>query len=452
MADRFDAIVVGAGISGLLSALSLSKEGKKVLLIEGSSVLGGNCRTYEVDGFMVDTGCHAITHMDDGPLPRLMGKYFDFMPHLVPYGNYFVRSNDVFQEFPWTAQAWVKFRILSRKDRLHLAQTIVSAVTTSGFRKQALNKSVFEYLSKNRFSDKTWRFIDTFSYFMSGVSMYETPAWRMLKGAKYLEDGESPGVGRRFRGHVNKLIKMLRYKGSYHQAYPRKGIQSITDCVVNSFARGKVTVKTQERVNSIIVDGGRAFGVETGCGSYNGGFVVFSGYAKDLSSLAGKHLPPEYVKNLSRLRQSDSLTVWLGLERKYPKFNYGGSEVIFEGEAPFWAMPTSNLDPSLAPDGKQIVGFSSVVRGHWRNHKKNLMGAIYSTYPGLQKLVVMEHTQHLVPEKAAISVDARFPEPESPIPGLYLVGTDTDTRSMGVTRAAFSVENLLAALKKRGLV
>jgi len=58
---KYDAIVVGAGIGGLLSALAISKEGKTVLVLEKENVVGGNCRSYSVDGFHVDVGPHAIT-------------------------------------------------------------------------------------------------------------------------------------------------------------------------------------------------------------------------------------------------------------------------------------------------------------------------------------------------------------------------------------------------------
>lgn len=35
----YDVVVIGAGISGLLSALALSKEGKKVLILEKKVIL-----------------------------------------------------------------------------------------------------------------------------------------------------------------------------------------------------------------------------------------------------------------------------------------------------------------------------------------------------------------------------------------------------------------------------
>ena len=75
---KYDVIVVGAGVSGLLAALTLSKHGKKVLVLEKSRHLGGNCSSYIVDGYQVDTGAHAITHLLEGPLKRLMDNYFRF--------------------------------------------------------------------------------------------------------------------------------------------------------------------------------------------------------------------------------------------------------------------------------------------------------------------------------------------------------------------------------------
>jgi len=47
MAD-YDTIVVGGGISGLLSALVISKQGKRVLVLEKDNIVGGNCNSYMV--------------------------------------------------------------------------------------------------------------------------------------------------------------------------------------------------------------------------------------------------------------------------------------------------------------------------------------------------------------------------------------------------------------------
>ncbi len=79
--NKYDSIVVGGGISGLLSALVLSKAGKKVL--ERKKNLRNNCNSYVVDGYQVDTGPHAITQLrKGGPLTYLMDNYFDYIRFL----------------------------------------------------------------------------------------------------------------------------------------------------------------------------------------------------------------------------------------------------------------------------------------------------------------------------------------------------------------------------------
>ncbi|MBU4141432.1 hypothetical protein KKE99_01000 [Patescibacteria group bacterium] len=72
--------------------------------------------------------------------------------------------------------------------------------------------------------------------------------------------------------------------------------------------------------------------------------------------------------------------------------------------------------------------------------------------PNIEKNIEFEHTQITIPEKAAVTVGVRFPSPRSPIKGLYLVGTDTDMRSMGLTRAAYSVVEALKFMKEDGVI
>ena len=59
MSDRFDAIVVGAGHNGLVTACYLARAGWKVLVLERRPVVGGACVTEEVfPGFKVSTAAY----------------------------------------------------------------------------------------------------------------------------------------------------------------------------------------------------------------------------------------------------------------------------------------------------------------------------------------------------------------------------------------------------------
>jgi phytoene dehydrogenase-like protein len=53
-----DAIVVGAGLAGLMAALTLQRAGRRVLLLERRPVAGGLCGTFERDGHEFVIGCN----------------------------------------------------------------------------------------------------------------------------------------------------------------------------------------------------------------------------------------------------------------------------------------------------------------------------------------------------------------------------------------------------------
>jgi len=67
MADRYDAIVVGAGPNGLAAAISLSRAGRSVLVVEARPTIGGGSRTAELTlpGFRHDV-CSAIHPLGRG--------------------------------------------------------------------------------------------------------------------------------------------------------------------------------------------------------------------------------------------------------------------------------------------------------------------------------------------------------------------------------------------------
>ncbi len=452
---KYDAIVIGAGISGLLSALALAKEGsprfgnygeanKKVLVLEKNDYLGGNCRTEKINGYSMDTGPHAITGLGDGPFARLMDKYFLVKPNFLPINSYYARSGGKLQEIPLTFPQFAFFDILSRQDRVMLAGAMMDAIAFSSLNKKVLEKSVYEYIKKYHLSHRALKFVDALSYFLSGKSMHETPAWRMLGGSGYLDES---GKNNRFKKF--KKIVMNDYSS---QGYPMGGIQNITNCIISSMPSDRVDFKTGETVKKILVENGKAKGLESSSGIYYADLVLYSGFVKDLPVMV-EGLNDEYCRNLRNIQQTKSITLWLGLKKKLPELDYTGSELYFNADTPYWAMPVSNFDASLAPQGKQLIGFSAIfLEEDMEKQMKRLKKTIFKALPGVEKNIEFEHAQITIPEKAAVTVGVQFPSPRSPIKGLYLVGTDTDMRSMGITRAAYSVVEALKFMKEDGVI
>ena len=59
MSRRYDAIIVGGGHNGLVTAAYLARAGQQVLVLEQRETLGGAAATEEIfPGFKVNTGAH----------------------------------------------------------------------------------------------------------------------------------------------------------------------------------------------------------------------------------------------------------------------------------------------------------------------------------------------------------------------------------------------------------
>jgi phytoene dehydrogenase-like protein len=85
--NRYNTIIVGAGIAGLTSAAYLSRTGQKVLLIEKNRECGGLVNSFTRDGFQFDAGVRALE--DAGiilPMLKDLGIQLDVVKSKVSLG------------------------------------------------------------------------------------------------------------------------------------------------------------------------------------------------------------------------------------------------------------------------------------------------------------------------------------------------------------------------------
>jgi len=433
--EHRDFIIVGAGVSGLLTALALGKEGRDVLVLEKANYLGGVCRSYNVDGYQVDTGPHIITRVAHGPLKILMDKYFDILPNFIPHGKYYVVLNNRVKPFPWNLKDWVSFDLIPQIDRLYLMKTLFSISYIFNTGEDISKKSVGDVVGNN-LSESTIRFLNCMSYFMTGAPMNKTPVERFIDAEHYKTKS---------RGLLDKIYNILMKEGAQDQVYPKGGLRSFITSILSSIPEKKVDIRTEEEVIKIY-DNEKT--IETTKNEYSYNTLIYSGFASDIPRLVDNRLSPEYITSLSKLHKVNILTIWLGLNKKIFKRN--GSEIWVDCNPHTWVVPVSNYDSSLAPKGKQLVGFAFRLPDKFNENKekKRALDAIYGIKPEIEKNVDMIHHQMLIPEKAVYSIDTVFADIKTPIDGIYLVGTDTERRSMGITRASYSVNRLLSYLRE----
>ncbi len=437
-------IVVGAGISGLLSGLALAKEGNDVTIFEAASEVGGMCRSYEINGFRVDTGPHIITRLKNGPLKELMDKYFDIFPEFVPHGKYYIRANKKRYKFPWTLEAFASFEPISKIDRLRILWTFACLYSQRIFNQDYDNVSVGDLVKNMDYDRETLRIIDTICKFLTGNGMDKTPVARFLDSQDYKNQGQKTSQDP--IEYLNSMKNILTKNGAEDQYYPVGGIISIVKAALSSMPEN-VDIRLNSEVERIVVEDDRVIGVVVNGESISTDCVVYSAHSSHLPKVVD-HLPREYGTNLEKLEKVTSLTLWLGLDKKF--FENSGSEIWVDSDPSCWVVPITNYDSSLAPPEHQLVGFVTVLPDDFDIDKEQsrLLKAIVNELPDIEKNIKMKHFQVLIPEQAAWIVNQKMPTSKSPIKGLYLVGTDTTHKSMGITRASYSVLNLLEAMKE----
>lgn len=70
-----DTIIIGTGISGLMSGVLLAKAGKKILLLEQHDKSGGCCHEFEEKGYKFSSGVHYIGNVHENSTNKLILDY-----------------------------------------------------------------------------------------------------------------------------------------------------------------------------------------------------------------------------------------------------------------------------------------------------------------------------------------------------------------------------------------
>lgn len=76
MKEKYDVVIIGSGLGGLVSANILAKEGYKVCVLEKNNQFGGNLQTFVRDKSIFDTGVHYIGGLEKG---QNLYKYFNYL-------------------------------------------------------------------------------------------------------------------------------------------------------------------------------------------------------------------------------------------------------------------------------------------------------------------------------------------------------------------------------------
>ena len=475
--SRWDAVVIGTGVGGSVSAGLLAAAGDQVLVVEKNGALGGILASYTRDGFKLDVGSHLIAQGDKGPLGRALRMAgLDrprFLTHRIP-----VRSRGVLD-----VQAPEH-----RSSLLAVALEVAEAMALPVRERLALARLLFQVFTLTEIELRRWdrRTLDEFIrqhtehpaayYLFSFLAsiFFVLPPWQVAAGES-----------------IRALRHVLR---SYSLSYVEGGMDSIPHALLGKVVAAGGEILTQRRVIGIRRRAGELV-VTTDDGSEHHAPTVVANMAADdlLRLVDGSDVPPEYVERVEAIVPSGNAhQIKVALRRPLVDEGciIGGASdrgvtlfdlsirmmedvvaAIEDGRVPdpipVYAPVPTNYDPRLAPEGRQLIVAS--VYGPSREDPAHpperwlarALDALAQMVPGLMdELLFVE--MRPVPEvgrwmgktnNGAIC-NGQLPGQVgrdrlpvvTPIPGLYIAGDGAGGRGIGTEMAAVSAMEAVEAI------
>jgi len=340
-------VILGGGLAGLSAGYVLSREGKKVLVVEGDSTVGGLSKTYKHNDFMFDLGGHRfITHNvklerfvnellkgEFLKVPRtsqiyMFGRYFDYplKPVNAMFGLGMLTSLQILLDY-WKEKAK---NALTPPEIISLEDWVVSQ----------FGRKMFDLYFK-QYSEKVW-----------GIDCKEISQEWVAERIKGLSLWEAIKNG--FTKVSGKSLKTL----ADEFIYPPYGIGQISDNFKEGIEEAGSSVVTETRVikvnhenfnvSSITVDNnGKQYDIE-------GAEFISSVPLTHLATMLQPAAPADVIEAASKLRYRDIVIVTVMLDRE--KVTDLTWLYFPEKDMPLGRIhEPKNWSPYMAPEGKTHV-------------------------------------------------------------------------------------------------
>jgi phytoene dehydrogenase-like protein len=191
----FDVIVVGGGLAGLTAAAYLGRAGKRALVLEKSSELGGRAATRRRDGFCFNLGPHAL--YADGAGVRVLAELgVAFRGAKPDAGGGYAIYRGKKETMPGGFGSLFRTRLFGFADKLEFARVLASIarVDSAPWDERTVREWVKETASRQRVRDFLSALVRLTSYANADDAMSAGAAIRQVQQALaasvyYLDDG-----------------------------------------------------------------------------------------------------------------------------------------------------------------------------------------------------------------------------------------------------------------------
>jgi len=313
------AVIIGAGLGGLLTGAKLAGAGHSVEVFEKLPFTGGRFTNLPYKGFKLSTGAlHMIPHGSRGPLAQMLRGVgvnviiIDSQPMAVirKENSEIISFHDFRNELSLTKQ--VKLGTVLAYSLKFRPNNNIS------FREWILKYFDDEFLLK---------LADSFCGWSLSLQAKDVPAREMLE----------------------IINNMYLYKGS---GIPVGGCGAVTDALCEVIRSKGGKIYTRSCVESIIVNNGIAKGVVVKGNQTNADIVI-----SDIGHLGTIGLynctDKEYLDNIKNLKPSKGIKICFSSDE--PLIGHSGVYFTPFAKRVNGINEVTNADPSLAPPGKHLI-------------------------------------------------------------------------------------------------
>lgn len=369
------AIVIGAGLGGLGTAIRLRLSGWDVTMLEKNDRAGGRCGAVQGDGFTIDTGPTLLLMRDvlDALFASAGRTTEDYLDLVRIHPNYRVHFGD-----------GASLEISS--DREALRQAVETIEPGAGVAmSRYLDDAGYKYrVSRDRFVERNFLNWSEFLTASNAYYLFATNTLRKLDrhAARYFKDPRLRaamtfqtmylGLAPHDAPAVYSLLPYTEIEQGIW--YPRGGMNRIAGGLARLAEELGIDVRLNADVRSIAVAGHRAMGATLSDGTFVPADILISN--ADLPYTYGTLLPPAVRGNFTprRLRRlnygSSAFLLYLGLNRRYPELLHhnvylsrsirANFDAVFRDfrlpdDPSLYICVPSRTDTSVAPEGSEAM-------------------------------------------------------------------------------------------------
>ncbi|MFX1482559.1 MAG: phytoene desaturase family protein [Promethearchaeota archaeon] len=443
-ASHYDVIIAGGGAGGLLTALALTSEGKRVLVLEKAGRLGGVWHSYLVDGYRVDQGLHVITRVTSGAFVHFLKNFLSPSPEFILHDGWEFRVHDKVGPIPSSIGEALRWPLAGWRGRMSLLR-IGAKIKTMKLDEMKKYKDIsfLEFMqSRGATNQVILDVMQSAIYMAAGVPISEASAYEALRSLKDT-DKESSKLG--------SLKRLIFGSRDYDEGYVIGGMEGIIRRVIE-------TIEGDYVLNAPVSQIHESNGNVTGCTVNRKTFQ----HNRIVSNIPLWSMPEiiksnnstitDFFKTWSTMQPTQGITLWLGLDRVI--IGDRKNRVIVHPTPNRWIVSISSFDPASAPKDKELIAIAMIsIPGKTKEEMVELMkgNGLEKYHPGILDHIEMEHVQMSYATRAALipgQTDLDRPGPRTPIKGLYIVGTDTAGSGVGLQQAAQSADGVVKALRQ----